>query len=385
MGLLTSLKRFVSSFMSLISLPPSTANTGPNLVFRHSPQTTCTDELLGLLESNTPLHFGCWLVRNVSYYKYKAGSQHEYLVAQLELVNDQDNVEKRGVVRLERGLNGEREAKETTSEATHTGGNLLDGAPDDGAVTAVNPDRGAMRPPVLHNDNVGRQEPSAVRDFKCSSPMLNTGSRVQHSLTTTPLGSDVDVPTSMTLQPLSASTASSSPQSRSGSPVPVTRNGRPTLIPSISSVSHSSESFGKRSAADQVTYQLGDHITSQPSECLMQIDFERRHRFPLEQLLTMASVLSHQSTKYNLVTTQCYWFAGMLWDLILSEKIGEWKRIKPKPSKSKGRWWGIPPSMFAQLPKEHRLPALSVVYEAEWSQNKKRFDAAKEVCHLFSQ
>ncbi|KAJ1302463.1 hypothetical protein OPQ81_002781 [Rhizoctonia solani] len=56
---------------------------------------------------------------------------------------------------------------------------------------------------------------------------------------------------------------------------------------------------------------LSDHII------LEQIQFSPGQKFKLYQLATIASVVSERHTAYNVISANCYWFAGLTWECVL--------------------------------------------------------------------
>lgn len=62
---------------------------------------------------------------------------------------------------------------------------------------------------------------------------------------------------------------------------------------------------------EEMTKRMGRQV----HECLSEITFND-HSFTLERLLTLADTLSLYEQGYDLFSTQCYWYAYMLWVLV---------------------------------------------------------------------
>jgi hypothetical protein len=52
-------------------------------------------------------------------------------------------------------------------------------------------------------------------------------------------------------------------------------------------------------------------------EILETVEFNREDPLLLYQLATLTRAVSHQRDKYHVITANCYWFAGLIWDCVI--------------------------------------------------------------------
>ncbi|CAE7148076.1 unnamed protein product [Rhizoctonia solani] len=60
---------------------------------------------------------------------------------------------------------------------------------------------------------------------------------------------------------------------------------------------------------------MAERLTLTPCTCIAELKFSDKS-FTLEKLLNLAAAVSNHEPRYDLLKTQCYWYALMLWELV---------------------------------------------------------------------
>jgi hypothetical protein len=66
---------------------------------------------------------------------------------------------------------------------------------------------------------------------------------------------------------------------------------------------------------------------------LQEVTFDPHHRYPFYEMVALAAVVTEYSPNYIITDTQCYWYAGSIWECLRKRfPKAEWT-TPPKPSK----------------------------------------------------
>lgn len=131
----------------------------------------------------------------------------------------------------------------------------------------------------------------------------------------------------------------------------------------------------KGSASDEIRF-LKQSIMGD-SKVIAKLTFRPDSPFLLEDVLTIAKVISDSSSRYCLVTTMCFWFVSMMWGIVLAEKKGGFLLEEfPSSGGKAGKLMGI----FGSFkPKEKQsVPVLTAEYRKRWGEYERTMLAKRE-------